>query len=269
MNKPDQLERFQTLAAGFVIDNLDDKEEEEFRLLLVQYPELAREIDDLQQVLTLVLDEFTDVEVPTHLHAQIRQQAEAELASRSSQVSSTSSRKNTRFSGQKWFTVIASVIVLLLGAENYRLRHQFANLRQENQQLAQQVGQVQAVNSLLQESETKLVTFQGKKEMAMTNVSGSILVNNRKKQALMMVKNLPAPPQGKHYVLWAIIADDKVPCGEVKPKSWGDSLSEVPFTPEMARDFFDSRFQGLSVTLEDNAQTLQPQGPIVMQSSDI
>jgi anti-sigma-K factor RskA len=268
MNESDKLERIKTLAAGFVIDNLDPDEEKELRQLLAKNPELVGEIDDLQQVLTLVLDEFTDVEVPSHLQTKIIEQAEAEF-NRQPQVISQPRGRGFKLSWQTYTAAIAAVFVVLLGMDNYRLRYHMGILSAENNRLNQEFKQVQTVNSLLRESQTKLVTFQGKPEMEMANVSGSMLVNKKEQKALMILKDLPAPPEGKHYLLWAMVADDKLPCGEVKPDSWGNSLSELPFTSEMDRDFFNPQFTGLYVTLEDDANTSKPTGPIVMQSSQI
>lgn len=260
MNELDKLERIKILAAGFVIDDLDAKEEAEFRQLLAKHPELVQEIDDLQDVLTLVLDEFTEVEVPSGLHSKIIQQAETEFAPKPKV-------KKLGFSWRTYITAIAALILVILGIDNYRLRYNFAVLNGENNRLQQEFNQVQAVNSLLRESNTKLLTFQGKQEMA--KASGSILVNNQEQKALMIFKNLPAPPEGKHYLLWAIVADKTHPCGEVKPNSWGDSLEQVPFTLEMARDFYNPQFIGLYVTIEEDKNVPYPTGPVVMQSSEI
>lgn len=268
MNNLENLERFKILAAGFVIDDLDATEEQEFHDILAKNPEFATEIDDLQEVLSLVLDEFTNVEVPSHLQSKIIEQAELEFKSLSPEITETQV-KSLSFPWRTWAMAILTIAIVALGLDNYRLRGNFGTLTAKNQQLQEEVKEIQAINSLLQESETKMVSFQGKQEMAMGNVSGSILVNNKQEKAMMIFKNLPAPPEGKHYVLWAFVANNKISCGEVKPKSWGNSFSEVAFTSQMTKDFFNSQFSGLAITLENNAETPMPTGPTMIQSSEI
>jgi hypothetical protein len=76
MNKYCDPEHIQNLAAGFVVDDLTPKEEEEFRLLLDGHPELITEVEDLQEVLRQVIDGFTEVKAPAYLLPKILEQVE-------------------------------------------------------------------------------------------------------------------------------------------------------------------------------------------------
>lgn len=264
MNESDNRERIKILAAGFVIDDLDDDEEREFRQLLAQNPELAREVDDLQNVFGQVLHEFTDVGVPSSLLPQILTQVEAETQKESVFEPKVIKSPNH---WKKVAAVLATLSIVVLGIDNYRLRHNFALATRENQRLAQEFSQIKKVNSLLQEYETKMVSFQGKDSM--DKASGSMLINRQKQKALMTIKNLPPPPDGHYYLLWAIVQDQKLPCGQIKPYVWENSVSEVPFTPEMARDFYNPKFVGLFVTLETDKNVSSPTGPVIMESKEI
>ncbi|NHC37401.1 anti-sigma factor [Scytonema millei] len=246
MNESSDRERIKALAAGFVADDLTPEEAEEFRQLLVNNPELVQEIDDLQEVLRQLLDGFTEVEAPPHLLPNILNQAEA-AGSRMAAIE-RSGRSWRRIAGS-----LAALFVVALGFDNYRLR--------------QELGQAHAVSTLLQNAETRLFTFQGVNSL--DTASGSIIMNPEQQKVVMLVQNLPAPPPGQVYLLWAIVDNKKLPCGEVKPYAWGDSTSRLPFTPEMYRDFYHPQFSGLVVTLETDRNSARPTGPVVMQSSQI
>ncbi len=258
MNESYNIERIKLLAAGFVINDLDAKEEQEFRQLLAKYPQLIQEVDELQEILGKVLDEFTEVEVPSYLLPEIIKQAEA-----------TEQKKFINFKPKfiKITTVIGALLIVILGIDNYRLRYNFGIITAENNRLHQEMKQVEMVNSLLKETDTMLVTFQGNKKMK--EASGMMLVNRKEEMALMSVKNLPTPPDGSFYLLWALVANDKLPCGEIKPYMLGNSLKEIPYSEEMTRDFYSPNFSGLFVTLETNPNASYPDGPIIMESSRI
>ncbi|NJK50679.1 anti-sigma factor [Candidatus Gracilibacteria bacterium] len=159
------------------------------------------------------------------------------------------------------------MFVAVLGFDYYRLRQNLGFLTADNQRLRQELSQSQAVNTLLQESGTRLFTFRGVN--ATNAASGSIMMNPEREKAVMVVRNLPAPPPGYVYLLWTVIDSRKLPCGEVKPYSWGDFTSQLPFTAQMYAEFYHPQFRGLIVTLEKDPNSSRPTGPIVMKSSQI
>ncbi|MBW4674818.1 MAG: anti-sigma factor [Desmonostoc geniculatum HA4340-LM1] len=260
MNKSFDPEHIKNLAAGFVVDNLTPEEAHEFRLLLDKHPELISEVEDLQEVLRQVLDGFTDVEAPAHLLPKILAQAE----------NSTTQTPVVKQMPRRWITIagsIAALFMAILGVDNYRLRQNLSVVTAENQGLQQDFAQAQAVKSLLQNSQTRLFTF--KSVRSSNNSSGSIVINPEQQKAVMVFQNLPAPPPGHVYFLWTIVANEKLPCGEVKPYSWGTASLELPFTPQMYQEFSHPQFSGLIVTLETNPNISHPTGTVVMQSSQL
>jgi hypothetical protein len=120
---------------------------------------------------------------------------------------------------------------------------------------------------MLENDETRLFTFKGVN--AKENSSGSIVINPEQQKAVMIFRNLPAPPPGYVYVLWTIVADEKLLCGEVKPYYWGTAAHELQFTRQMYQEFSHPQFSGLVVTLENNPNVPRPTGTVVMQSSQI
>ncbi|MEA5505292.1 anti-sigma factor [Halotia wernerae UHCC 0503] len=276
MNKSFDLEHIKNLAAGFVVDDLTPEEAEEFRLLLDQHPELVVEVEDLQEILRQVLDGFIEVEAPAHLLPKILEQAES--STRQDTVvkridKSTLGRYSAGVAGRSpllWTKIagsIAALFMVLLGVDNYRLRQNLGVVTADNQRLRQDFTQAQVVKTMLQNDQTRLFTFKGVNSADVA--SGSIVINPEQQKAVMIFQNLPAPPPGHVYLLWTVVASEKLPCGEVKPYSWGNASYELPFTPQMYREFSHPQFSGLIVTLETNANVSRPTGTIVMQSSQI
>ncbi|MBD2364592.1 anti-sigma factor [Anabaena minutissima FACHB-250] len=267
MSKSLDPEYINNLAAGFVVDDLNPEEAQEFRLLLDEHPELIAEVDDLQEVLRQVLDGFTEVEAPAHLLPKILEQTEAStqppvIQPKSSGISTLRPRQWTKIAGS-----IAALFMVVLGVDNYRLRQNLSVVTADNQRLQQDFVQAQVVKTMLQNDETRLFTFKGVNSKV--NSSGSIVINPEQQKAVMVFRNLPAPPPGYAYLLWTIVANEKLPCGEVKPYSWGTASHELPFTPQMYREFSHPQFSGLIVTLETDTNVPRPTGTVVIQSSQI
>ncbi|BAZ70249.1 MAG: anti-sigma factor [Pelatocladus maniniholoensis HA4357-MV3] len=280
MNKSFDPEHIKNLAAGFVADDLTPEEAEEFRLLLDEHPELITEVEDLQEVLRQVLDGFTEVEAPVHLLPKILEKAEGsakQVTVDNIQVKRTDTSAPVRYSTgvatrsqRQWTKIagsIAALLVVVLGVDNYRLRQNLGVVTADNQRLRQDFAQAQAVKNLLQNSQTRLFTF--KAVNSTNNSSGSVIINPEKQKAVMVFQNLPAPPPGHVYLLWTVVANEKLPCGEVKPYSWGTASYELPFTNQMYKEFYHPQFSGLIVTLETDPNVSRPTGTVVMQSSQI
>ncbi|AFZ03193.1 anti-sigma factor [Calothrix sp. PCC 6303] len=281
MNKSFDSEYIKNLAAGFVVDDLSPEEAEEFRLLLDEHPELIAEVEDLQEVLRQVVDGFVEVEPPANLLSKILSEAEVITTQQSNindipiqqtdnLITPKASRRWTKIAGS-----IAALFVVILGIDNYRLRQNLGVVTADNQKLRQDFTQAQVVKNMLQNSQTRLYTFEAassnnnSKNNITDNTSGSIVINSQKQKAVMIFQNLPAPPPGQVYVLWTVIADKKLPCGQVKPYSWGTASYELPFTNQMYQEFTHPQFSGLVVTLETDARVPRPTGKVVMQSSHI
>jgi len=281
-------EHLKNLAAGFVVDDLTPAEAEEFQLMLEHHPETIAEINELQEVLRQVVDGFTEVEAPLHLLPNLLDRAEASTSQSTLadlQIQQLDSAQPTLLHRQtlrerersssvpilrQWRKIvggIAALVVVGLGIDNYRLRENFSVVVADNRRLSQDVDRAQTVKSLLQNSQTRLVTFRSVNSA--NNSSGSIIINPDRQKAMMIFQNLSAPPPGSVYLLWTVIADRKLPCGQVKPPAWGSDAYELPFTNQMYKEFAHPQFSGLIVTLETDVNVSEPTGTVVMQSSQI
>lgn len=277
MNKSFNSEHIKNLVAGFVVDDLSPEEAEEFQLLLDRHPELTNEIEDLQEVLRQVVDGFIEVEPPADLLGKILSQAEG-MTIKQTNINHIPIQENRNLLipkiSRRWTKVagsIAALFVVIIGVDNYLLREKLSVVTAEHQKLRQDFAQVQDVKNLLQNSQTRLFTFQAvnSTNKIKDNASGSIVINPQKQKAVMVFQNLPAPPPGYAYLLWTIVNDEKLPCGQVKPYSWGTASYDLPFTEQMYQEFSHPQFSGLVITLEKDTNVTRPTGTVVMQSSQI
>jgi anti-sigma-K factor RskA len=241
MTVPSTPENLDEFAAAYVLGDLTPDEAEEFQHLLAANPDLVAEVQSLQDTLNDVLCGLNEVEPPPHLLPAILEAANS--------APPTLSVK--RFSST-WYAVaggIGIVIILafgLLGWDNWRLR--------------QELSVAQDVTMLLQTSKTRLFPMQGI-ETAGT-ASGSFVLNGDRQQGILAIQNLPPPPDGKIYRLWAVVENEKIPCGQLKTNSQGIVLNKF----SMPADFYDTEVSGLLVTLEPSPTSRYPTGPVVMKS---
>ncbi len=231
-------EAIETLAAGYVVGDLDRAEAEAFQQLLAENPALVAEVERLQSTLDQVVYSLNSVEPPPHLQSAI-------LAAATSTFQP--SQPKSRFRWQFAIGGVAALLILALGVDNYRLRQDF--------QIAQDI------NSLLQQSQTQL--FSLKAVNTSDTAAGSFVVNLGQRQGILAVQNLVAPPTGKVYRLWAIADGEKIPCGTLNTISQGKVLEKF----WMPADFYDTGISGIFVTLESSATSRYPTGSTVIQSS--
>jgi anti-sigma-K factor RskA len=237
MTEPQTPEAIETLAAGYVVGDLDRAEAETFEQLLAENPALVAEVERLQSTLDQVVYSLNSVEPPPHLQSAILSAAT---------TFQPSQHKQSRFLWQSVISGVAALLILALGIDNYRLRQDFRV--------------AQDTNTLLQQSQTQL--FSLKAVNASDTAAGSFVVNLGQRQGILAVQNLVAPPPGKVYRLWAIADGEKIPCGTLKINPQGKVLDKF----WMPADFYDTGIAGIFVTLESSATSRYPTGTIVMQS---
>lgn len=240
MTVPSTPENLDEFAAAYVLGDLTPDEAEEFKRLLATNPDLVVEVQRLQDTLNDVLCGLNEVEPPPHLLPAILEAAK---------TSPALVLPAKRFS-YTWYAVASGIVAILafglLGWDNWRLR--------------QELSVAQDVTTLLQTSKTRLFPMQGI-EIAGT-ASGSFVLNVDRRQGIIAVQNLPPPPEGKIYRLWAVVESEKIPCGQLKANSQGMVLNKF----SMPADFYDAELSGLFVTLEPSPTSRYPTGPVVMKS---
>ncbi len=255
MTSPLNPEAIATLAAGYVVGDLDRAEAEIFAQLLAADPTLNTAVQHLEATLDQVVYSLNSVAPPSHLQSAILAAATTSIGAGTGPTLPSARRQRLRGS---WRTVmgmvtgrtvmgsVAALLLLTLGVDNYRLR--------QEHRLAQ------TIKALLQQSQTQL--FSLKAVNPADPAVGNFVVNLGQRQGILAVQNLVAPPTGKVYRLWAIADGEKIPCGTLKMNSQGQVLDQF----WMPADFYDTGISGLFVTLEASTTSRYPTGAIVLQS---
>ncbi len=239
MTEPLSPQTIETLAAGYVVGDLDPAEMAVFEQLLQDNSNLRADVAQLRATLDRVARDLNHAEPPAHLRSTI-------LATATTPPLPAPFRRIR----VPWQTVIGSVaalLILYLGVENHRLR--------QDRLMAQDIS------ALLQQPQTQLFSLKPVKA-ADTPTTGSFVVNLEQRQGILVVQNLAAPTANHVYRLWAIADGEKIPCGTLIPNSQGKVLEKF----WMPADFYDTGISGLFVTLELSGAGRYPAGPVVIQS---
>jgi hypothetical protein len=154
------------------------------------------------------------------LQAQIKQQLQAEKLlsepTAAKVISLPPAPKPIR-----WFrTALAASFLLLMGSillnfvywsryTDYRKR--YTALATEQQVLVARTKSMEASMKMLASPQVKPVVMQGTPEH--TGMLATIYWEQNSKDVYLVVNNLPAPPQGKQYQLWAQVGDEMVDAG--------------------------------------------------------
>lgn len=182
------------------------------------YPEVkaAREAIELEL-------ESTAKQVPlagNGLQQQIKQQLQSEKL-----LTETAAAKTVSLPPApkplRWFrTALAASVLLLMGSillnfvywsryTDYRKR--YTALASEQRALVARTKAMEASMKMLASPHVKPVVMQGTPEH--TGMLATVYWEQNSKDVYLVVNNLPAPPQGKQYQLWAQVGDEMVDAG--------------------------------------------------------
>lgn len=171
----------------------------------------------------------------------------------------------------KWLAIAAMIalVVVLTGGigrishlreEVYSQRRANADLQRMLDTQQQSLAQQQKLIAYLRESDVVLIPLKATSRDLRYGASAIW----GKQGLLLMVKNLPVPPQDKTYQLWAITKDNKpVSAGIFKTNENGEAMYEASSLP--AR----SETKLLAVTLEPDGGRPEPTLPPIMASPPI
>lgn len=251
MTAPENSQYVQQLAAGYVVGELTPEEALEFQQMLAENPSLPLEVEQLQQVLDEVLYGLNAVEPPQHLRAAILSNLkDAETKN----LFASSQRPPVRvfpysLSWGKIIGSVAALLILYLGIDNYHLR--------QEKQIADNL------KTLLQQKATRLFPLRGV-NVAKT-ASGSFVLNLEQQTGVIAIQNVPPPPVGSVYRLWAVVEGEKIPCGQLRASTQGKIVEKFA----MPADFYDAPVSEMLVTLETSTDHRYPRGPEIMKSAFI
>ena len=260
------------LLAGYVLGDLSSDDMIRVQAYLDNHPEAVQEIIELKATLNLMSLGLPDVPVPPMIKDNLLAALPSEKVIPIKQVKQSNLKFNE---GNRWRTIasiagsMAAVTIVGLGLQSYQLQQEFIATRQELKQLretqekllAQQSDQsrYQQSISLMNQPSGRILRLTGSGTAIQT--TGTIVIAPTQKRAVLMVKNMPAPPPGKLYHLWAIVNGQKIACIQFTPEADGQVMLQLP------ADRW-SNAVGVVVTIESVQSEAQPVGEMVMSSSD-
>ncbi len=256
------------LLAGYVLEDLTPEEKAQVEELLAHNPALVEEVQQLRATLNLLPLGLSPTDVPPPL-----------LLSRppTNQSSPSVIRSTKRFPWRKIaLGGLLATAIAGLGWQNHQLQQQLASSEQENHQLqqafkssadlanyqrqVQQLSEYRQVVNQLQEPNKNFLTLRATE--AKSQATGSLIVGAKNASALLVLKDVPPAPDGKVYQLWAVINGKKVACRSFHPNAQGEVLLEIPFEKWLSAS-------EVMVTQENEGNTRQPQGEMVLQGQQI
>ncbi|MDX2215169.1 MAG: anti-sigma factor [Oculatellaceae cyanobacterium bins.114] len=291
MARSELPDHWQDLAAGYVLNNLNEEEVAFWEALMKEHPELSNELEELQSTFNLFADTIPMYQPSQKLLSQIRTTAQGELelaeplqpsrsdslapeeaAARSATVVSINPPDNSSVHSSNRFKVITSVggaiaasVIALLGFHLYSLHSQLqqANatiqrLERDLQQAQTQAQSIRPVVSTLQQPGTLIYSLEGSE---LANTASGRLVMSDEQKVIILVKNLPELPSGKVYRLWAALPTQTTLtyCGQFNSNAQG----VIQLTPSSNR--CGENPTQMIVTVDAATDPTTQGGPIVLQ----
>lgn len=225
------------LTVGYVLGNLCPQEFEEFRQLLAENPQLNQEVEQWQEVLGLL--PYAQAQVPPkHLHSAILNAVE--------KLHISPAPKQLVLPWSKIIAGSAAILALALGVDNYQLRQQYS--------------QASEVITVLQGAETHIYALKGKEQSSMA--VGSVFMDFEANKAAIALQDLPTPPVGKSYWLWAVVNDKTIRCGQFRVTSSNISLDNISIPAGAYQE--EAEISQLFVTVESSIAPTSPSEQVVM-----
>jgi anti-sigma-K factor RskA len=288
MTEPLLPERLEELIAGYVLGNLSSEEAEEFRQLLTEHPELAIEVQRLQEVLEVMPYALPEAAPPPSIRQSLLEtvSAESQAAAATASEHLPALRKakpglwrRLKGSPRQWSGIVcgaAALLVVALALENYHFRLQVtrmqakvtrmqakvARLASDNHNIRLQVTTMQAkvarredVISMLQQPDVHVVPLKGTERASAA--TGSMLMTPGESNAILIFKNLPVLPEGQFYQLWSVVKDEKILWGGFRISDHGTVFAKLPRPSNL-------NVTALVMTIEESPAPTTPAGPMVM-----
>jgi hypothetical protein len=277
------------LAAGYVLGDLTADELTLFEQQLQQNSDLQAEVDALEASLRLLPQALPVIQPPPLLQAKIM--AAIAQASPEVQVVATpqalpiteSALQNSaptgfaqtepQFSTRSripWGKILAAVstlIALILGVSNLRLRQDLSIAQADSARLQQELGIAQKASperiaAILQRPKSRLIALRGKGNTA----AGTLLFTpGRWQEVIISLGNLPPLPPEQVYRMWLTLNNgDTLPCGEFKTDEQGAVFVKInpPKTPPKG-----TKATGVFVTVDAESAPLEPRGQRVLSGT--
>lgn len=264
-------QRLDQLAADYIAGNLSPENAVEFAQLVDSNSEFRATVNRLEKSVELMINELPLEEPPARLKESILAAVDA-LATDVpvtdlSNIQSSRRRLSFLTVGLGTLAAVTTLLSLVLGVNNYRLRlagQQLEQLQLDNQLLKEQIAAAlpaQEAQLILRQPSTQFYDFEGTDKAV--EVSGNMIVDRDNLRAAIAFQNLDPLPETQTYALWVVRQGEYIPCGEFQTDADGTIFATLPMPP-----VYQSRpwVKDVIVTIESTTIPNQPSGPIVAQT---
>jgi cell division protein FtsB len=253
-----------TLAAGYVLGDLDSEETRQFEQQLRENTTLQAEVSSLQTTLALLPQALPQQAPPTHLRQKI-------LSAYSATTPIVVPRPSIPWS--KIIAGIAILVALIFGSENWRLRQAFVAQQQEldatQAKLNAQQEELDTVAGIMQRSKSRLVAIEPEEinpENTTNSTAGTLLFTPGQWQKVVVsIQNLPPLPPEQIYRMWLVLEnEDILPCGEFNSNDRGQvfvQLNPSKLPPKGVKA------TGIFVTIDSPSDPLEPEGQRILSGT--
>ena len=246
----------------YVLDRLSPDERRRVEEYATEYPEVKEEINEIERSLeeyALLAGQATPPP-PAVLTTALAAIAAPSVAAsstdpapaspppapRTAPPSTTGSTAVTWILATLLLLALAGLAYFFLQARNNQndtseLRQRFTTLEEDCERIRDNAQQNSRQVALLSDIETRGVILEGSDNAPESRAV--VFYNTDAGEVLFSAANLPAPPSGKQYQLWAIDAAGPQDLGVLSRNLTGDELLDVRFVPET---------QAFAITLEDD-----------------
>lgn len=255
-------EQLEELMAGYILNTLSPEEYAEFELYLQENPALSTNMSHLYEIMGLIAHVAPPLSAPTHLRHKILKAAQPS-------VSSSQVRRKFDFPWERIAIAVVTVLLLVIGIDNYFLRRKLASsqtsimaLQQSESHQRQNLSLMEATVSALQGHETLLFALRGTNAAA--KASGSVILDLEAGVALIALRDLPPLDKGDSYHLWAFTADKKIACGTFKTNSSGQIVDKIPVPIEE----YTSPVVFMRISRESSTKPVDPTKKVLVMTSE-
>ncbi len=233
-------QKLDEILAGYVLGNLDEGELAWLNQELAANPQLREKINQLEATLTLMPYSLPEDVPNSHLRDKILARVRPKY------------HKVKSFNRLIWIiSAVTAFSTLWLGINNYSLRKQIAV---QNDRLQQH----QELIALLRQPNNRLVSLKGLDNLP--QASGSLFIVPEEKKAILALQNLEPLSGNQVYRLWAVSQGKKTGCANFTPDEKGTVHLQLSNNAL-------NQANSLLVTVEPEANTLQPQGNPILTGS--
>ncbi|AFY72551.1 hypothetical protein (DUF2337) [Synechococcus sp. PCC 7502] len=252
------FQEWEKLIAGYVLGDLTTEEVAEVHKLLALHPELVAEVDQLQEVLSLLPLALPEDYPSEHLRSQILLNAElldADLASESNSYIQSPIKISKPFFhriSNKTYLIggIMAALLVGLGFDSYHTRQQLAIAQGE-------LSSYQQAIAVLKQPNNRLLALKGMGEVPAA--SGSLVIATQANSGILTIQKLSMPPSNMSYCLWALVDGKKTYIAEFMPDQTGTVMLRVPINQILMGA------KSVVITLEPKQSPPEPKGEMVMQ----